>query len=36
VVPPGLSARIDRFGNIVIGTAVAVETEALAAAEVNR
>ena len=36
VVPPGLTARIDRFGNIVIGTGVTAEAEALTAAEVER
>jgi len=35
-IPPGLTARIDRFGNIVIGTGVAPEPEPLAAAEVAR
>jgi N-methylhydantoinase A/oxoprolinase/acetone carboxylase beta subunit len=34
VVPPGLTARIDRFGNIVIGTGIAPEPEPLATAEV--
>jgi N-methylhydantoinase A/oxoprolinase/acetone carboxylase beta subunit len=34
VIPPGLTARIDRFGNIVIGTGVAAEAEPLATAEV--
>jgi N-methylhydantoinase A/oxoprolinase/acetone carboxylase beta subunit len=34
VIPPGLTARIDRYGNIVIGTGVAPEPE-LAAAEVS-
>ncbi len=34
VIPPGLTARIDRFGNIVIGTEVAPETERVAAVEV--
>ena len=29
VVPPGLTARIDRFGNIVIGTGVVAEAELL-------
>ena len=33
VIPPGLSARVDRFGNIVIGTAVAADAVALATAE---
>jgi N-methylhydantoinase A/oxoprolinase/acetone carboxylase beta subunit len=33
VIPPGLTARIDRFGNIVIGTGVVAEAE-LATAEV--
>jgi N-methylhydantoinase A/oxoprolinase/acetone carboxylase beta subunit len=36
VVPPGLTARIDRFGNIVIGTGVAAEPEPLATAGVAR
>jgi len=36
VIPPGLSARIDRFGNIVIGTGVTAEAEALTAAEVEK
>jgi N-methylhydantoinase A/oxoprolinase/acetone carboxylase beta subunit len=31
VIPPGLTARIDRFGNIVIGTGVVAEAEALTA-----
>jgi N-methylhydantoinase A/oxoprolinase/acetone carboxylase beta subunit len=34
VIPPGLTARIDRFGNIVIGTGVASEPEPLATAGV--
>ena len=29
VIPPGLTARIDRFGNIVIGTGVVAEAELL-------
>jgi N-methylhydantoinase A/oxoprolinase/acetone carboxylase beta subunit len=33
VIPPGLSARVDRFGNIVVGTGVAADAEALATAE---
>jgi N-methylhydantoinase A/oxoprolinase/acetone carboxylase beta subunit len=36
VIPPGLTARVDRFGNIVIGTGVAAEAEAVTAAEVSR
>jgi N-methylhydantoinase A/oxoprolinase/acetone carboxylase beta subunit len=37
VVPPGLSARVDRFGNIVIETSAAAGAQALAvAAEVER
>jgi N-methylhydantoinase A/oxoprolinase/acetone carboxylase beta subunit len=32
VIPPGLTARIDRFGNIVIGTGVAPEPEPVATA----
>src|SRR4029450_10652521 len=37
VVPPGISAHIDRFGNIVIETGTAAGAEALAAAaEVER
>jgi len=36
VIPPGLSAHVDRFGNIVIGTGVAAEAEAVTAAEVSR
>jgi N-methylhydantoinase A/oxoprolinase/acetone carboxylase beta subunit len=36
VIPPGLAARVDRYGNIVIGTGVAAEAEAVAAAEVSR
>jgi N-methylhydantoinase A/oxoprolinase/acetone carboxylase beta subunit len=36
VIPPGLTARIDRFGNIVIETGAPVEAEALAAAEVAK
>jgi N-methylhydantoinase A/oxoprolinase/acetone carboxylase beta subunit len=36
VIPPGLTARVDRFGNIVIGTGVAAEAEAVAAVEVSR
>ena len=36
VIPPGLTARIDRCGNIVIGTGVAAEAEAVTAAEVSR
>jgi N-methylhydantoinase A/oxoprolinase/acetone carboxylase beta subunit len=35
-IPPGLTARVDRFGNIVIGTGVAAEAEAVTAAEVSR
>jgi len=31
VIPPGLAARIDRYGNIVIGTGVLAEAEALTA-----
>jgi N-methylhydantoinase A/oxoprolinase/acetone carboxylase beta subunit len=31
VIPPGLTARIDRFGNILIATGAATESEALAA-----
>jgi N-methylhydantoinase A/oxoprolinase/acetone carboxylase beta subunit len=31
VIPPGLTARIDRFGNIVIGTGVVADAEALTA-----
>ena len=34
VIPPGLTAHVDRFGNIVIGTGVAAEAEAVTAAEV--
>jgi N-methylhydantoinase A/oxoprolinase/acetone carboxylase beta subunit len=34
VIPPGLTAQIDRFGNIVIGTGVAPEAEPLATAGV--
>ena len=33
-IPPGLTARVDRYGNIVIGTGVAAEAEAVTAAEV--
>jgi len=33
VIPPGVSAQIDRFGNIVIATGVAAEAEALVSAE---
>ena len=36
VIPPGLTAHVDRFGNIVIGTGVASEAEAVTAAEVSR
>jgi 5-oxoprolinase (ATP-hydrolysing)/N-methylhydantoinase A len=36
VIPPGLTAHVDRFGNIVIGTGVAAEAEAVTAAEVSR
>jgi len=37
VVPPGISARVDRFGNIVIEAGASAEAEALAAAaEVER
>jgi N-methylhydantoinase A/oxoprolinase/acetone carboxylase beta subunit len=36
VIPPGLTAHVDRFGNIVIGTGVAAEAEAVTAAEVAR
>jgi N-methylhydantoinase A len=36
VIPPGLTARIDRFGNIVIGTGVTPEPEPLATAGVVR
>jgi N-methylhydantoinase A/oxoprolinase/acetone carboxylase beta subunit len=36
VIPPGLTARIDRFGNIVIGTGVAAEAEAVTVAEVAK
>jgi N-methylhydantoinase A/oxoprolinase/acetone carboxylase beta subunit len=36
VIPPGLSARVDRFGNIVIGTGVAAEAAELMAAEVSK
>jgi len=37
VVPPGISARVDRFGNIVIETGVSAGAEALATvAEVER
>jgi N-methylhydantoinase A/oxoprolinase/acetone carboxylase beta subunit len=36
VIPPGLSARVDRFGNIVIGTGVAAEAAELMAAEVTK
>jgi N-methylhydantoinase A/oxoprolinase/acetone carboxylase beta subunit len=35
VIPPGLTAHVDRFGNIVIGTGVAAEAEAVTAAEVS-
>jgi N-methylhydantoinase A/oxoprolinase/acetone carboxylase beta subunit len=35
VIPPGLTAHVDRFGNIVIGTGVASEAEAVTAAEVK-
>jgi 5-oxoprolinase (ATP-hydrolysing)/N-methylhydantoinase A len=35
VIPPGLTAHVDRFGNIVIGTGVAAEAEAVTAAEVK-
>jgi N-methylhydantoinase A/oxoprolinase/acetone carboxylase beta subunit len=35
VIPPGVSAQIDRFGNIVIATGVATEAEALVSAEVT-
>ena len=34
VIPPGLTARVDRFGNIVIGTGVVAEAELATAAEV--
>ena len=36
VIPPGLTARVDRYGNIVIGTGVAAEAEAVTAAEVSK
>ncbi len=36
VVPPGLTARVDRYGNIVIGTGAAAEAEAVTVAEVGR
>ncbi len=36
VIPPGLTAHVDRFGNIVIGTGAAAEAEAVTAAEVSR
>jgi N-methylhydantoinase A/oxoprolinase/acetone carboxylase beta subunit len=36
VIPPGLTAHVDRFGNIVIGTGVAAEAEAVTAAEVSQ
>jgi N-methylhydantoinase A/oxoprolinase/acetone carboxylase beta subunit len=35
-IPPGLTAHVDRFGNIVIGTDIAAEAEAVTAAEVSR
>jgi N-methylhydantoinase A/oxoprolinase/acetone carboxylase beta subunit len=36
VIPPGLTAHVDRYGNIVIGTGAATEAEAVTAAEVAR
>jgi 5-oxoprolinase (ATP-hydrolysing) len=36
VIPPGLTAHVDRYGNIVIGTGAAAEAEAVTAAEVAR
>jgi hypothetical protein len=32
VIPPGIAAHVDRFGNIVIEVGASAEAEALAAA----